>query len=474
MEIFMVYIAENIPKGTSYSYGLGYVSSMLVNAGYNVTYFVIKTHQDRIAFVERVKSTQPRIIGFSVTTSQFYSLKKILNSIRYISSGLHVAGGVHPTLSPECILEIPNLHAVVRGEGEFPFLELAKAIEKGEDFHNIKNFWFKNGDTLTKNEIRPLIQDLDILPFPDKESVDYQQLINDSGGQIRYIFSRGCPYRCTYCCNQALSEVYNDKKNYFRLRSPHKAIEEISRDEEKYNFDLIIFDDDIITLNKTWFFDFFERYKARFNYPFYCNLRPGTFNEDHIKLLKNAGAKLVAMGVEHGNENFRKKILKRTISNQQIINSFKLCHKNGLRCWAQVIVGFPYETKKLYLDTVKLCRDLRLNINHFIQIFQPYPGTELGRLCDVNNIQPATEGYTERIDVVFSMPGFSKEEIQLCRDTFPILTQKKYIPLFLPLEWVSTIDKSVNEFRRKVGPLVPEKTKQLFRQAVKKIVNIPE
>jgi len=360
-----------------------------------------------------------------------------------------VCGGIHPTLDPDCIYEIPELNAIVRGEGEYAMSELADALACRRDYHGIENLWLRNNNEIIKNQIRPLIKCLDQLPFPDKSSFDYQRQIDQARGLNRFIFSRGCVYNCTYCSNKVLQDIY--KGEYFRLLSVQKAIREIELDENKFRFRSIFFDDDTITLDSKWFYDFFTLYKKKFKYPFFCNIRAELINESQVKLLKDAGCICVGIGVEHGDENFRKTVLKKDITNQQIINTFKLFKKQGISCYAQVMVGLPFENKKLFLETVKLVRQIQV-AKKFIYIFSPYPGTELAKICQANNWLPNIQDYREREKAVINYPGFSRKEIQFCHDIFPALLRFKFIPLrivekwswavllFIPLEIISRCD----------------------------------
>ncbi|CAG1003952.1 anaerobic magnesium-protoporphyrin IX monomethyl ester cyclase [Methanosarcinales archaeon] len=433
MQIFLVYLTINWNQ-SGYNYGLGYIASVLKEKGHNINFFTINNSSDIELLYEQIKLKEPDIIGFYVSTYQFIYLKEIIPKIKKISKSFVIIGGPYPTLKPECIYEIPELDAIVRGEGEFPMLDLVEAFEHKTDHLLIKNFWYKTKEGVVKNDLRPLINDLDKLPLPDKSPLDYQQEINRHGGINRFIFSRGCIFECTYCSNKAYTDLYN--KTYYRVLSPQRAIEGIESDASKYKFKEIIFDDDTINLNEEWFLEFFALYKKEFTYPFICNMRPDIVNPVAIKLLKDAGVKGIWIGVEHGNEEFRRTVLKRNIKNEEIINAFNLIAKNNIKCYAQIMVGLPFENKELFLDTVKLCRKLPIRSTNSISIFNPYPSTELGKICEQNNWLPSRGKYHERSEAAISYPGFSKEEIQLCADVFPSLMRFKFIPLNIPLNIV--------------------------------------
>ena len=133
MKIFLVYLALNSPQDINYNYGLGYISAILRKAGYNSKYMALKNQKDIFELYKKIKIEKPEIIGFSITTSQFEYFKNISKNIKKLSSSFLLCGGIHPTLKPRCILEIPELDAIVRGEGEFPLLDLAKAIENNKN-----------------------------------------------------------------------------------------------------------------------------------------------------------------------------------------------------------------------------------------------------------------------------------------------------------------------------------------------------
>jgi radical SAM superfamily enzyme YgiQ (UPF0313 family) len=460
MKVFLVYLTINTQQNIGYNYGLGYISSVLKQANHAVSYIILKENKDIFYLFERVKNEEPEIIAFSVTTCQFVYLQLITKILKRISNSFIVAGGIHPTSKPECILEAPHVDAIVRGEGEYSMIELTQMLESKLNHYDIKNFWFRNNNEIIKNETRPLISDLDILPFPDKSSFNYQEEIIDKGYYRRekgdkcnsFMFSRGCLFKCTYCANEALSDLYGN--GFFRQRSPHKAIEEIELDRKKYIFNILNFDDDSISLNKKWFYEFLTLYKKNFNFPFMCNVRVGTVDSDMVRLLKEAGCFEITMGIEHGNEEFRKTILNRKMSNKQIIDTFRLCERYGINTCGQIMLGFPFENKKLYLDTVKLCRKIRKSMQNYNRyIFYPYPGTKLGKTLEDNDWLPDKKYYRERAEASISYPSFTKEEIRLCYSALPILLDYRFIPLFLPLKWsiaLGYVLRKIKDFRRRV------------------------
>jgi radical SAM superfamily enzyme YgiQ (UPF0313 family) len=431
MKVFLVYLRINSGHGGDdrYSYGLGYISAVLKQAGHDITYIILANDRDLQGFYEKIEKEQPGITGFYVTASHTGPFAEIVRKMRLVTRTFIVCGGPHPTLSPESMFNIAGIDAVVRGEGEYPMRDLANALDSKSEFHHIKNLWIREGDRIIKNEMRPLIADLDELPYPDKSCLDFQKAIDESSGTIRYIFSRGCVFNCAYCSNKALSDVYGGK--YFRIRSPQKAIAEIEKDMRTYTFTRIMFDDDTIHLDKKWFREFFDLYKKHVQIPFKCNIRPDIIDEEIVDMLKEAGVARVNIGVEHGNEEFRRKYLNRNMTNHQIIEVFDLFRRRNIDCFAHVMVGLPYENKKLFLDTVMLCRKLTMVQNNPINVFHPYPATPLGDLCEKKGWLLPERHYRERENSITNYPAFSKEEIELCKDAFSYLLAFRFLPLGL-------------------------------------------
>jgi anaerobic magnesium-protoporphyrin IX monomethyl ester cyclase len=189
-----------------------------------------------------------------------------------------------------------------------------------------------------------------------------------------------------------------------------------------------MFDDDTIHVDKKWFREFFDLYKRQVHIPFKCNIRPDIIDEEIVDLLKDAGVARVNIGVEHGNEEFRRKYLKRDMTNRQIIEAFDLFRRRNIGCYAHLMVGLPYENKRLFLDTVSLCRELPILPSNPIFIFNPYPATELGDLCEEKGWLLPKKHYREREDSITNYPFFKKEEIKLCKDAFSLLLTLRFLP----------------------------------------------
>jgi len=191
------------------------------------------------------------------------------------------------------------------------------------------------------------------------------------------MFSRGCPYDCSYCCNNSLRKLYRGKGTYIRLKSVKRAMEEVQIFINNFSPLILNFDDDTFMKNREWLFSFLDEYKRLTKIPFNCNTRPETINEERCQRLKEANCNIISVGIESGNEHLRKQILKRRMSNMSIKESFDIMKKHGLKTSSYNMVGLPDETFENHMDTVKLNRDIQPDLMQ-ISIFYPYLKTELG------------------------------------------------------------------------------------------------
>ncbi len=380
--IYPDYLEEaNSPKnsGGSYAEGLASISAVVKAAGHEVSLMHLLYPHSKEEFIQKFKSYDCDIVGFSTRTTAFPDIKNMAVWLKEISNVFTFCGSYHVTLVPDEVIAAEGIDCACIGEGEYPVRELCDRFFDG-DFYDIQSMYFKVNGEIIKNPVRPLLENLDELPFPDFDLFDYPTLEHAKLKTALVMLSRGCLFSCTYCGNSQFRQVYPNKRNYARFRSPENAMNYLRTLLKKFPFiEFINFRDAIFNMYDDWFYEFIEMYIKEIHLPFTCNLRLDIMTEETVIKLKEAGCYMIDVGVETGNDELRKKYLKRMMNNEQMKNAFAWFHKHNITSMTYNILGLPHEDLKLALSTIKL--NVELNPDRVIpNIFYPYPMTVL---CEI-------------------------------------------------------------------------------------------
>lgn len=404
-----------------YYHGLGYLSGVLKQAGHETTLIYLQHEPVRDDFLQQVATIAPGLAAFSSTTHQHPYVERCARWIKQsMPEVLTIAGGPHPTLVPEDVLANPDFDLVCVGEGEYPLLDLANAMQEGRHFADIPNLWLRRGGRSIRNPLRPLLANLDKLPFPDRELFDFEQILADNDGWVDMMVGRGCPYQCSYCCNPALREKFKGLGRYVRFRSVDNVLSEIRILASRYVIKTLNFQDDVFTLDRDWTLQFSRGYEKEFDFPFWINTRVERINDEQIvAALAHAGCRGVRIGIESGNEDLRAEILKRRMSNDEIRHAFALARGYGLDIYTCNMLGIPGETADMIEETIALNRELEPTDLQF-SVFYPYPMTELYDLSARNGYLiegQSLPSYYERKSVL-RLPTLSAAELETGYDHF--------------------------------------------------------
>lgn len=437
----IVKFGDRVKLGNRIQMGIASMSACLKANGHTTSlHHVINENRDQ-ELINLVKSEHPDIIAFSSTTNQYPYVKHMCHLLKKQFDLPIIVGGIHATLSPESVISDKNIDIVCIGEGEYPLLDLANNLEAGKGIDSIPNLWIKKEEDVIKNPPRPLIQDLDDLPLHDFDLFDYERVLKRNRRVASFITGRGCPFVCSYCCNHALKRLYKNKGHYVRYRSADRVLEEIEYVTEKYKVRSINFDDDSFTLSKKWISEFCEKYPQKFDLEFECNIRVGTIDIDTLSELRTAGCRKIHIGVECGNESFRRNVLKRDMTNKQIIDVFKDASETGIKTTSFEMFGFPFETREIVEETIAFNKQISPSEIQF-SIFYPYPGTDLHNLCEKRGYLRHTsfDSYFETSSTL-KLPNLSEQDIKKYYWQFNDFSLKTYVSTNYP--WLGGIHKLI-------------------------------
>lgn len=408
--VLFIYIDSMTSSGFSTGLGIASLSGYLKKNGIHTDLVYFKG-DDRDYLIQKVCSVKPDIIGFYSTASGYPVVKEMSSCLRSYSDALQIYGGIHVMSFPDVLFEC-DIDAICMGCGEIPLLELCRNPKLDADIPGIyfrKNAKPANGfkayfpgkeffDELLDFDYGMFLKELD--RFPDFRKEDYR---------LEIIFNRGCPFSCSFCSNHVLNRIYGHRTV---TPSPDASIDALKRALTATGMRQVEIHDDTFTLNKKWFRPFIRRYIDEVRLPFQCNLRAGCFDEEDVRLLKDANAQTVWLGLESGNEYIRNNIMKKGVSDAQLVNALQLLGKYGIHVITQNIIGVPEENPERFLDTVRF--NAKFNPGDAVlSIFYPYPGTELYEICSERGyLKDRKMLKVERTESILEMPDFPRERIE--------------------------------------------------------------
>ena len=351
------------------------ISAVLKKHGHSCQ--VIIEDGDRARFLEEVKAAKPDIIGFSLLLTEQKWVRDIAGSLK--PSGIEalvIAGGPHPTFFPEFI-DTPGIDAVNIGEGEYSMLELADCVDQKKPIEGIRNLVFKRDGRIIRNPLRPLV-DINEIPLPDRSIYLKYEYFQNKDSQD-FIVSRGCPYSCSFCFFHKWNEMYQETEGYtpFRLKTVKRCLQEIEDMKGQGRLPFVSYVDSTFNLDKEWMLEFLQAYQGSINIPFTLNLRPNLVDEEIISAIARTGScRIIRMGIEVGNEKYRRNVLRKNITNEQIKRAGDLLRKHGIKLMTYNMYCLPGQTVEEAIETIKL--------NNYLQpaavssmIFHPYPGLDI-------------------------------------------------------------------------------------------------
>ena len=383
-----------IALGNFRSSAVHLLHALLERDGFDVRSFLFKaaafraTPQEIELLSNLVREHEPKLIGISFL-STFYKLAcTVTQTLRELSDATIIWGGVHPTVRPEDCLKHADIVCV--GEGEEAMLELAHTLrsQPTERIHPIRNLWFKTSGELIRNDVRPLLQDLDSLPIPyylseRKRFIEANRILDlhahaDMVEAYDTMTSRGCPFACDYCINCFLRSLYRDKGRYIRKRSVGHVIDELRLARERYpNLQTISFTDDIFALDQQWLEEFHDRYRREIGLLFFCYVHPNMVRDSTIKMLRDCGLRYVIMGIQSGSARVREQFLGRRTPKERILQSARTLRKYRVRVAYDFIADNPYETDDDRRDTLELIAQFPRPFQLHLFSIGMFPGARL-------------------------------------------------------------------------------------------------
>jgi anaerobic magnesium-protoporphyrin IX monomethyl ester cyclase len=373
--------------------GIMALSAVLKSAGYDCRAVVADLERD---VVRAVLELQPDAVAFSITTPEYPFMKAVGTRLReqHYDKTI-ICGGSHPTFCPEVIHDL-YLDVLCRGEGDEAMLDFLQACKNGKATESIPNLWVKKNGKVHTNAVRPLVADLDQLPFYDRSIYERYRLYGQPRSDVLFhkmiMTGRGCPKACSYCFNKLYNTLYLGMGRIMRRRSVPHVIRELKLLKQSYAPSCIRIEDDNFTLApKNWLEEFCAAYGREIAIPFSCNSIAANLTEETVKQLKRAGCFAVRIGLESGNDHIRNQLLNKNVSEESIIDAAGLLRKYRIRLQSLNMVGNPGESLSMGLQTYALNRRIKPDFA-LCTLLTPFPGTDLHQTCkDLGYLEEAPD-----------------------------------------------------------------------------------
>ena len=391
------YFAERWSKGSTMPpLGLLFIGAVLEKEGIDVR--IVPADMKNMSWgdiKQDILDYEPDIIGVTSTTeNRFQSFKLIKLAKKTFPQAMVIMGGPHASMAAEdCLAHIPELDLVVRGEGEETMIELCRWHQEGKDLEtlgSISGISFRIDGEVKSNPARPLIKDLDSLPYPAFHLVSFEDynFTFPVPGQgelpaVNIMSSRGCPFKCNFCATPI-----NWGRNV-RMRSPENVVDEIEGLIERYGIKVIFFFDDTFNVNSKRVEKICDLIIERKLDIFWkCDVRMDLIDKSLLTKMKKAGLFHLSFGLEAASERVRNEIIDKKIDIGDFHNLVQWCQELDIIPNVFFIYSHPTETWEEAQETIKIIEQFGDGIEASIAILHIYPGTPLEEMARENGVLP--------------------------------------------------------------------------------------
>lgn len=367
--------------------GLASIAAILERNHFKVSVidnFLNRENVERLA--ERVRTLNPDVVGVNCDLVSIGNVRKIVGAVKKLGIPT-VVGGPEVSVHPKDTFLRTKPDICVYGEGELTMLELCQLIDSfgldAKKLEPVKGVVYSKDGDVKINPPRPLIRDLDILPFMALHlfPMDRYERKSELGITPTDLIctSRGCPFQCSFCSNEF---VWGKK---VRAMSPERVVDEIQYLIKNYGTKAVYFREDNFTINRKRVLGICREINNRgLNIKWMCESRVDCIDEELLEIMKEAGCGSIWFGVESGSQRVLD-MLKKGTTLQQARKAFKLCAQCKIKSGASVMLGIPGETK----DEIKKTVEFVESIDPYYIFFNPFlgiPGSEIYPTIERKNL----------------------------------------------------------------------------------------
>jgi radical SAM superfamily enzyme YgiQ (UPF0313 family) len=380
-------------RDPAYALGLAAISAYAKRAHPDVRVHLVPIFRgdDVEKIVDLVSALAPDLVGVSAMAPTWLPLDPYLRALKRAHPAVPICvGGYQAIVSPEETLAHAVVDAVCVGDGEQPVVELIARVRGVRTTDApIEGLWEKRCDGGVIRSAPWLVRDLTAFPFPD-------YAIFERDGAVRYLSphavesrrlttlpvlsGRGCPYRCSYCANTTLLDIFGGRGGLLRKHEPEPLVDELARLRARYAIEFFQFWDEEFLYDMRYVRRLLGAYRDTVALPFSMFARPENMSDELCAFVAEAGCHSMWFGVESGSDTYRREFLNRRMPNALLFEARATARRHGIKCMAFSMVGLPFETRAQAEETLEFVRRLAPELAIFSQ-FVPLPGTPLYELC---------------------------------------------------------------------------------------------
>ncbi len=390
-----------------FSFSVAALIASLKRQGMECTLEQIVSYREAENKLQIVVEKQPDIVLLPGYSFNFGRVSHLARQLKEKTQALILIGGPHATLEPKAALQLSTADFAFIGESDKSLPAFIEQYSAGISIENLPGIAFFTDDKFHHNGSGDVTHNLDDLPFVERKPFEGKQSFDTLYKNLPMMVSRGCPYSCSYCCNDALRSAGNLPKGT-RVRSVNNVMRELTSSLSDFPYlDSVIFYDDIFpSYKKDWLNEFLKEYKKYIDLPFVIQSRIDVLDPEVASKLVEVGCREISVGIETGNESYRCNVLNKKISNRDILDKANELRKFGIRIGTYNMVGLPGQTLEDTFETIDLNSKID-PIGTHVSIYQPLPRTQLKQFAIKN-------GFLDRVDTTLSF--YDKSSLSLAND----------------------------------------------------------
>jgi len=390
---------------------LGVLLSLLRQRGHDVSLLGLARF-DLPAVKEVLARALPQLIYADISPVCLDAARRTLEFIARHEHRPIVAGGDLPSIEPELALSLPGVQAAAIGEPDASLVTYFERMKDPAIRQVVQGIWLRDERGLARPELPALVEDLDSLPFAERDLFEYERFVQQTG-RIEIAVGRGCPQSCGYCLLPTIAEMYRGRGTWVRKRSPANVLDEIDHLRRRYEgVRTVRFLDHAFALDPEWLDEFLSLYAQRCDLPFECHLRANATDAGQIGRLARAGCRAASVEVISASDFVRNEIFAMQLSEQQIIDAFARLRRAGIRSRAIVYLGCPYESEASLEGMGDLLRRLRPDAVD-VRPYFPFPGTRGRQVARENGwLHPRDQEQYHRDRCGLDMPACRAAQVE--------------------------------------------------------------